>query len=117
MAIREELQGVLDAYTAAYRNKYAEGCAAVFTEDGELFSPYAPQARGRAEIEAVHREWLQLGGEDKQLSVVDAGSSGDLGWCLAAYSEANGTGTSLKVLHRQTDGRWLIRICSMNQET
>jgi ketosteroid isomerase-like protein len=54
-------------------------CAAIFTDDIEAFSPYAPPARGRAAIEALHSEWVKIGGEDKELRVVEAGVSGDLG--------------------------------------
>jgi len=50
--------------------------------------------------------------------VVDAGQSGDLGWCLAAYSEGDvtGNGTSLCILVRQPDGTWQIRLCSLNSD-
>jgi hypothetical protein len=46
----------------------------------------------------------------------DAGSSGDLAWCLAAYSEGRVAeeGDSLNILEHQADGKWLIRICSLN---
>ena len=116
MSIREELQRVYDLYAAAYRVKNAAGCAAVFTEDGEVFSPYAPPARGRAAVEALHREWTLHGGEDKQLSVVAAGNSGDLAWCLTTYSDALESGTSLNVFERQPDSSWLIRVCSLNED-
>jgi ketosteroid isomerase-like protein len=116
MPIREDLQRVYDAYATAYRMKDAAGCAAVFTEDGEVFSPYAPPARGRPAVEALHQEWTQLGGQDKQLSVTDAGSSGDLAWCLTAYVDAHESGTSLNVFQRQSGGKWLIRICSLNED-
>jgi ketosteroid isomerase-like protein len=115
MSIREDLQRVYDKYVTSYRARDAAGCAGVFTVDGELFSPYAPPARGRATVEALHREWTRLGGEDKQLTVTNAGSSGDLAWCLAGYSDAQETGTSLNVFQRQPDGNWLIRICSLNE--
>ena len=116
MSIRDELQRVYDAYAAAYRMKDAADCAAVFTEDGEVLSPYAPPARGRAAVDALHGVWTQLGDEDKQLSVVAAGSSGDLAWCLTAYSDAHESGTSLNVFERQADGAWLIRVCSLNED-
>jgi ketosteroid isomerase-like protein len=116
MSVQDELQRVYDAYATAYRMKDAAGCAAVFTEDGEVWSPYAPPARGRAAVEALHSVWTQLGGEDKQLSVVAAGSSGDLAWCLTAYSDATESGTSLNVFQRQADGTWLIRVCSLNED-
>ena len=114
MSICEQLQKVYDAYAAAYRANDAAGCAAVFTDDGEVFSPYAPPARGRAAIEALHVEWVSEGGDGKDLQVIEAGGSGDLAWCLTAYSDLQETGTSLNVFQLQPDGRWLIRICSLN---
>ena len=116
MSIREELQGVYDAYGAAYRSQDATGCAAVFTVNGAVYSPYSPAAIGRDAVEALHREWTGLGGEDKRLTVVDAGTSGDLAWCLTAYSDAHDAGTSLNVFERQADGGWLIRMCSLNED-
>jgi len=114
MSIREQLQSVYDAYATAYRNKDPAGCAAVFTRDGEVFSPYAPPARGRAAIEILHSEWVDIG-DNKELRILDAGFSGDLAWCLTAYSDTMEAGTSLNVFQRQTDGGWLIRACSLNQ--
>ncbi len=118
MSIRAEAQTLLDSMVQAYRAGDATGCAALFTADANLYSPYAVAARGRSEIETLHRNWTAHGGDSKTLTVLDAGSSGDLGWCLAAYSEGEvtGNGTSLNVLARQPDGRWLFRICSLSAD-
>ena len=116
MAIRDELQDLYNSYAAAYSLGDAATCAAAFALDGELFSPYAPPARGREAIETLHNEWTRDRVGDKQLVVVAAGGSGDLARCLATYSEglATGNGTSLNVFERQPDGNWLIRVCSLN---
>ncbi|TPK61594.1 DUF4440 domain-containing protein [Mesorhizobium sp. B2-4-19] len=117
MSIRDELQELWEIYVAAYRAGDAAGCAAVFTSDAELHSPYAPPARGRAAIEALHGVWTQYATPDKTLAILEAGASGQLAWSLAAYSEgeATGNGTSLSVFERQAaGGRWLIRMCSLN---
>jgi ketosteroid isomerase-like protein len=116
MSIREELQRIYDTYGDAYRSQDAAGCAAVFTEDGAVYSPYSPPAIGREAVQALHVVWTQLGGEDKRLTVIDAGCSGHLAWCLTAYSDAHDSGTSLNVFERQADGAWLIRMCSLNEE-
>ena len=117
MPVRDELQTLWDAYTAAYRAGDAAGCAAVFVPDGAVYSPYSPPAHGRPAIEVLHREWTQVAGGEKQLTVLDAGSSGALAWSLTAYSEGDPAedGTSLSVLERQADGGWLIRLCSLNK--
>ncbi|WP_342028546.1 YybH family protein [Mesorhizobium qingshengii] len=116
VSIRDELQGIWNIYIAAYRTGDAVGCAAIFTSDAELHSPYAPPARGRAAIEALHGIWTQHATPDKTLVITQAGGSGDLAWSLAAYSEgaATGNGTSLSVFQRQVGGGWLIRMCSLN---
>jgi ketosteroid isomerase-like protein len=116
MSIRDDLQNLFNAYAAAYQAGDASACAAMFAPNGELYSPYAPPARGRPAIEALHRIWTQDKGAAKQVTIVHAGSSGDLAWCLAAYSEGQvtGDGTSLNILDRQTNGTWLVRICSLN---
>lgn len=118
MTIRQEVQDLFDQMTRAYRAGDAAGCAACFTGDAWLLSPYAKAARGRAEIEALHRDWTGAGGAEKTLTVIEAGASGDIGWCLVAYSEgeATGDGKSLGVLRRQPEGRWLISHCSLTSD-
>jgi len=116
MSIHEELQNLLDAYAKAYEAGDALACASMYTPDGELHSPYAPPARGRQQIGELHRAWTHDVGGEKKLTIVHMGSSGDLAWCLATYSEghATGNGTSLNVLERQPGGSWLVRISSLN---
>ena len=116
MLIRDDLQNLFNIYAAAYRAGDATTCAAMFALNGELYSPYAPPARGRAAIEALHKVWTQERGGGKQLIVIDAGGSDDLAWCLATFSEGQVTddGTSLNIFERHADGNWQIRICSLN---
>lgn len=118
MPIRDEMQALLDRMVVAYRAGDAAGCAALWTEDGAIHSPFAPPALGRAAIEALHRDWTSGGaGANKRLEVLDAGSEGDLAWFLAAFSEGSTeSGTSLCIVERQPDGGWLIRVCSLNSD-
>ena len=115
MAIRDELQGLLDRMVAAYTTGDAAGCAALFTPDASLFSPYAPPTHGRAAIEALHRDWVGHGG-NKSIRIVQSGGTGDWAWALAHYSEGDvaGDGTSLIIFARQPDGRWLCHMSSLN---
>ncbi len=87
----------------------------MFALNGNLYSPYAPPARGRAAIEALHKDWTEGGGNGKKLTVIDAGGSGDMAWCLASFSEGHvtGEGTSLMIFERPAK-EWLIRVCSLN---
>lgn len=48
------LQDVLETMARAYSAGDAVGCAALFTEDAQLHSPFAPPAKGSAAIEALH---------------------------------------------------------------
>ena len=115
MPFKDDCQKLLDRYLACYRAGDAEGCAAVFTEDAQMFSPFGPPALGRAAIASQHVDWVREGAEDKQVTVLDAGANGDLGWCLASFSEgATGAGVSLNVLRRQSDGAWRIARSSLN---
>jgi ketosteroid isomerase-like protein len=116
MAISDDLQDLFNIYAAAYQAGDAAACAAMFTHNGQLYSPYAPPAHGRTAIEALHRVWTREAGGGKKLVVIDGGSSGNLAWCIATFSEGQvtGHGTSLNVFERHADGHWLIRICSLN---
>jgi len=118
MSIRDEMQALMGRMAVAYRAGDATGCAAMWTEDGAIYSPFAPPVHGRAAIEAIHREWTGGGGGgNKRLEVLDAGSKGNLAWCLAAFSEGSTeSGTSLNILERQPDCNWLIRVSSLNSD-
>lgn len=120
MTFLEEMQELMNAMALAYRAGDAHACAQMFVPDGVMYSPYAFPARGRAEIESLHRDWTgDGGGAAKVLKVKKAVRSGDMAWCLVAYSEgdATGDGTSLSILERQPGGEWLIRICSLSSDT
>jgi len=118
MRIEDELQQMWDRYVAVYRAGDALTCFLFFTKNGELLSPYAPRTSGRQAIELLHSSWVHEGGNNKKMTVIDAGCSEDLAWCLASFSEGEetGEGTSLCILERQPDGAWLIRSCSLNED-
>jgi ketosteroid isomerase-like protein len=117
LTVHEEMQQLMDEMAVAYRAGDAHSCPQMFTRDGVLYSPYDFPARGRNEIESLHRDWTGTG-TGKQFIVKEASSSGNLGWCLAAYSEgdATGNGTSLGVVELQPNGTWFIRICSLSSD-
>ncbi len=115
---QDDLKELLERMVIAYRAGDAQGCAACFSDDAVLLSPYAPPAQGRAAIEVLHRDWVGAGGNAKELSIIDSGSDGDLGWCLARFSEGEetGEGVSLSILVRDPRAGWLIRGCSLTAE-
>jgi ketosteroid isomerase-like protein len=114
MNFQTEALVLMDRMAAAYSAGDAAGCADCFTDDARLFSPYAPAARGRAAIEALHSDWTGDGGSSKTLTVIEAGREGNTGWCLVAYSEGDmtGNGKSLGILRREPDG-WRISHCCL----
>lgn len=114
MAFQDEAQALFDRMASAYRAGDATGCADCFTDDARLLSPYAPEARGRAAIEELHRDWTGDGGNGKTLTVIEAGCEGDTGWCLVTYSEGDmtGDGKSLSILRRGPDG-WRVSHCCL----
>ena len=118
MSILHEAQQLMDEMASAYRRGDAAGCAALFSADAVLMSPYAIVTEGRGAIEALHREWARDGGNGKRISVVAAGGGGNLAWCVSHYSEGEVTeaGNSLSVLVRDDDGGWVIRACSLNRD-
>ena len=116
MSFKQECQMLFDHYVACYRQADANGCASVFAAQAELYSPFGPPAIGRQAVEETHAEWVAEGAENKKVTVSSAGRDGELGWCLAEFSEGTtGEGVSLAVLARQPDGSWLITHCSLNE--
>jgi uncharacterized protein (TIGR02246 family) len=115
MNVESEIARLLDRYVEAYRTGDSAGCAAAFTEDGELRSPFGPAAVGRDAIARVHAEWTADGAAGKQIEIKSFGMSGDMAWVLAVFREgqATGEGESLCVLERQADQGWLFRMCSL----
>ncbi|NKK61822.1 hypothetical protein ELH40_08410 [Rhizobium ruizarguesonis] len=113
-----DFQDLMDRMTASYRAGDAAACAAMFTLDAQLYSPYAAPAFGREAIEALHQEWTHGGVPDKKLQVLQSGGSNDTAWTLNAYSEDGGKvrGNSLAVWQRGRDRVWRIRICSLNDD-
>jgi ketosteroid isomerase-like protein len=110
------MQAVLDRMARCYSAGDARACAALFAENAQLHSPFGPPAVGRAQIEALHEEWVAEPGGDKQFAIVDCGSTDSLAWCLCRFSEGSvaGDGTSLIVLEQSGSGDWLIRSCCLH---
>ena len=125
MVLKEELQSLMDAYGAAYQARDAEGCASAYTDDACILTPWGPPAAGHTAIVELHSEWFEEPDENKTLTVVDAGSDGDLAFARVAYSadlrQADGTtvaerGTTLSVLIRGANGDWRIKYSSLTPD-
>ncbi|MGB5869058.1 MAG: nuclear transport factor 2 family protein [Albidovulum sp.] len=118
MTTKSDAQKLFDRMARSYRTADAKSCAALFTQDAVLLSPYAPATHGRAAIEALHRDWMADGPSEKTLTVLDAGGAGDQAWCFVAYSEGDPAfdGKTLCTLKRQPDGGWLVQYCSLTSD-
>jgi ketosteroid isomerase-like protein len=81
-----QLNGLIDGYLTAYAACDAQGCAAIFTADGALYSPYGPPAHGHAEIAATHVEWFAENEEDKTIEVTEYTRDQTTGHCLLRWS-------------------------------
>ncbi|WP_306044956.1 SgcJ/EcaC family oxidoreductase [Nioella sp. MMSF_3534] len=124
MSARALLQEVLDSYLQAYTAHDAAGCAAAYTRDGQIFSPYGPPVTGTAAIVATHEAWFSEGETDKKMTILEARVDGDIAFCSLIYSahvpvEGGNTervfGSSLNTFLRQPDGHWKIRHTSLNE--
>ena len=114
MLSKDDIQTLLDQMATAYRAGDADACAAMFTQDAQLHSPFGPPAVGRDAIRDVHAEWTSEP-NTKSFAIIDHGSTIDMAWCLARFSEGDvtGDGTSLVVFAKQQSGLWLIRACCL----
>lgn len=124
MTARALLQQVFDDYLVAYAAHDPAACAAAYTRDGQIFSPYGPPVTGTAAITATHVAWFAEGETDKKMTILEARADGDVAFCSAIYSaeiptEDGGAmrvfGSSLNTFLRQPDGRWKIRHTSLNE--
>ena len=86
MSVRAEIEELFQRYCAAYDAGEAEACGAGYAEDGQIYSPYGPPAKGRDAIVELHRDWVSEGEENKRMSILEMGGTPDAPWCLASYS-------------------------------
>lgn len=122
---RKGIEFLVEALLDALKRHDAAACAAIFTGDGLIISPWGPPARGFDEIRATHQAWFDEGEANKRLTLLEADASGDLAYCLLAwagdYAQSDGSvatysGTSVNVVRRQADGEWKIQVQSLNSD-
>ncbi len=124
-AAREGIELLVERLLDALERHDAAACAALFTGDGVIISPWAPPARGLDAIRATHQAWFDEGEANKRLTVLEADANGDLAYCLLVWSgdyrQSDGSvatysGTSVNVLQRHANGDWNIRVQSLNSD-
>ena len=124
-SVRKAVEALVTKLLEASRQHDAVGCAALFTNNGRILSPYGTEVRGRDAIEATHKAWFDEGETNKRLELLEVGASGDVGFCILAYagdylqpdgSYTTESGKSVNVLRQQSNGDWKIHICSLNSD-
>ena len=122
---REGVDALVSKLLEASRQHDAAGCAALFTNDGRIFSPYGAEVSGRDAIAATHKAWFDEGETNKRLDLLEADAKGDVGYCILAwagdYLQPDGSvitesGQSVNVLKQQPTGRWKMHVCSLNSD-
>lgn len=121
----EAIESLVARLLAALQRHDASACAALFTDDGLILSPYGPPAQGNEEIRATHQAWFDEGETNKRLRLLEVDASGDIGYCVLAYSgdylQSDGScvtdsGRSVNIIRRQPDGDWKIHVASLNTD-
>jgi uncharacterized protein (TIGR02246 family) len=111
------IASVNEAWGQAYNAGDAAALAALYTEDGAVNPPGAPQVRGRAAIQeyfATDTAGAKEAGITMNLNPQrDSGMSGDVAWESGTFTATDTSGATVDrgkyvtVLER-TDGQWLI---------
>lgn len=117
-----QIHDLIARYLAAYEARDAAGCAAVYTEDARVLSPWGPPVKGRAAIATVHEDWFKEGDSNKAMTIRDLEIDGDLAICLVTYradipaddGPTRVFGASLNALCRQPADGWKISHTSLN---
>jgi hypothetical protein len=78
---RASIESLVAMLLEAIKRRDSAACAALFTDDGLILSPYGPSSRGTDEIAATHQAWFDEGETNKRMTLLDADASGDLGRC------------------------------------
>ena len=124
-SIRKGIEALAANLLEALRRHDASGCAALFTDDGSILSPYGAEAHGREAIEATHKAWFDAGETNKRLDLLEFCASGNVGYCILAYagdylqpdgSFTTESGKSVNVIKQQSNGEWQIHVSSLNSD-
>ncbi len=118
-----QIRALIARYLDAYEARDAAGCAAAYSDDACILSPWGPPVSGHKAIAAAHRDWFEEGETDKVMEITDLRIDAALAVCLVRYAADipadQGTtrvfGASLNVLCRQPEGGWKISHTSLTE--
>lgn len=119
----DQIRALIARYLDAYEARDAAGCAALFTEDARILSPWGPPIRGKRAIAAAHLEWFEDGETNKVMDIADLRIGAALAICLVTYGAdipaddgpTRVFGASLNALCRQPEGGWKISHTSLHE--
>jgi uncharacterized protein (TIGR02246 family) len=106
----------------AFNRSDVKTCAESYAEDATLLLADRPLIKGRDAIESALRKYATSGAKLMPVDLLDARSSGEMGFCLGKYEftvpSKNGTQTMEKgkfvtVFMRQPDGSWKAVVDSL----
>lgn len=112
-----DLESVARGLTAAFEASDWAAMAALYEPDGEILSAGRPRIAGRANIEALLRQFPPVHARKSRNALTDVQQSGDLGWVLfdVATREVAQPGDApverlsrVALLCRRHAGRWHI---------
>lgn len=107
MSMREQFDGLCNAYAGASEAGDAEAMSRLYTEDAMLLTPGKPPIKGPQAIQEYYRE--DLGdGYKLIINVLDIQELGDTACGVGTYETEDEKGNWINVVKRQSDDSLLI---------
>jgi uncharacterized protein (TIGR02246 family) len=85
---RSAIEKAIAMWERAFNAKDAAGVANLYLEDASLLPPGSPAIKGRANIQTFIQDFVNAGGSDAKLRIVDVQTAGDMAYEMGAF-EAN----------------------------
>ena len=131
LAVATKAEGIRTAMEAAntqfdeiYNKGDAKAVAALYTPDAQVLSP-GKIANGTAEISQLWDDLMKAGIRDHKLHLIDATDADSVAyetakWTVSGPAKDGGrtsySGTTAKVLEKQSDGTWKARMHIWNMD-
>jgi uncharacterized protein (TIGR02246 family) len=119
MDVKQAIEEVNAAFSKAYNQGDAAGCAAVFTEDAIILPPNQPMFRGKKALtDFIQMRIDRTSGGTYSNKIVEFGVEGDLAYQVATSAvigaKTSEQGKFVNILRRQPDGSWKIIVAMPN---
>ena len=121
MDMRKTLEDFHAAFSKAFNQGDAAGCAAFFTEDVALLAPDQPMIRGRKAFEEAYQPRMDKNsGGTHTNKLVEYGVEGDLAYEIGTFAVTGVNppekGKFVNILRRQADGTWKVTVSILNSD-